>query len=420
MNLKRLGSPSVQPATPSPGRLLGGGRVSSGGARHARWCELSHRCAARVNPASTPSLANPIPTAGGTMSPVYRLLVQRQAQGHCYTANSLRFPGSIVGGLFTTWLAGPTVAGPQSSGRKPEARGSRHAYLLRRAPASRPTRPRPLPNDGAKGYNIPQRLVVGQLGCARVPLPLERRTAEGVCGRRLALAADVVEILEGCGLFAQLKPPSFQRLFTMARLVHFAKGEMIFRDGQVCPGVYVVGSGLVRVFKIGAGGKEHVLHLVGPGETFAEVAAIGDFPCPAHAEALAASCCVLLPASRFRQALAEDHQLCLDLMVSLTLWVRQLVSLMEDVVLRDAAGRVARYLLDTPAGPDGLVHLPSLKRHVASHLNLTSETFSRTIRRLAEAGVIEPREGNRLALRDRARLRQVAEGLLPPEDPGRL
>ena len=51
----------------------------------------------------------------------------------------------------------------------------------------------------------------------------------------------------------------------MARLVRFPKGKMIFRDGQECPGVFVVGSGLVRVFKTAPNGKEHVLHMVGPG-----------------------------------------------------------------------------------------------------------------------------------------------------------
>lgn len=224
---------------------------------------------------------------------------------------------------------------------------------------------------------------------------------------------NVPDILHNCRMFAQVKPEGFAKLVAIARLVRLEKGQRIFRQGDACPGVYVVGSGLVRVFKTAPTGKEHVLHLVGPGGTFAEVAAIGGFDCPANAEAAAATTCVLLPTDRFQQALAEDHRLCLDLMLGLTLWVRHLLGLVEDVVLRDAAGRLARFLLDSQPGDDGLVELPSLKRHVASHLNLTSETFSRTIRRLAEGGLIAPHDGNRVELLAPEKLRMIAEGMGP-------
>ncbi|MCY2989615.1 MAG: helix-turn-helix domain-containing protein [Planctomycetota bacterium] len=73
------------------------------------------------------------------------------------------------------------------------------------------------------------------------------------------------------------------------------------------------------------------------------------------------------------------------MMTGLSFWVRHLIGLLEDIVLRDATGRIARFLIESEPGEDGTVKLPSLKRHVASHLNLTSETFSRTFGRLIEA-----------------------------------
>ena len=224
---------------------------------------------------------------------------------------------------------------------------------------------------------------------------------------------NLIEILEACKLFSKVPAGGFQRLATIGRIRRFDKGQTIFREGQECPGVYVVGEGLVRVFKTGAAGKEHVLHMVGPGSTFAEAAAIGGFCVPASAEAVEDSICALLPLEPFRQALEQDHETCLGLMQSLTTWVRQLVGLMEDLVLRDAAGRLARYLLDAPEASDGTIELPGLKRHVASHLNLTSETFSRTLRRFIEAGLLAEPDSNRIELLDRDKLRQVADGLFP-------
>lgn len=228
-----------------------------------------------------------------------------------------------------------------------------------------------------------------------------------------AVSPNVAEILDGCRLFSAVQPECFGRLVTIARIAKFGKGKVIFREGEECRGMYVVGSGLVRVFKTGPQGKEHVLHMAGPGQTFAEVAAIGGFNVPASAEAVATTTCALLPADSFRKALEEDHALCLGMIGGLTLWVRHLVGLMEGVVLRDAAGRLARFLLDSAAGDDDLIELPTLKRHLASHLNLTSETFSRTIRRLVDAGLIAEPGGSRLKLLDRHGLHKVAEGLAP-------
>ncbi len=222
---------------------------------------------------------------------------------------------------------------------------------------------------------------------------------------------NVAEILQGCRLFSGVHARGFQRLVAIARLCRFEKAQVVFRDGQECPGVYVVGSGLVRVFKTSPNGKEHVLHMIGPGNTFAEVAAIGGFCCPASAEAVADTVCALLPLGPFRDLLESDHEFCREMMTGMAAWVRQLIDLIEDVVLRDAAGRLARYLLEADANAAGVVELPTLKRHVASHLNLTSETFSRTIRRLAEAGLIDEPDPYHVRLLDRQRLRQVAEGI---------
>ncbi len=226
------------------------------------------------------------------------------------------------------------------------------------------------------------------------------------------MKANVPDILNRCPLFEQIEPEGFAQLVAIGRIATFRKGQIVFRQGDPCPGVYVVGEGVVRIYKIGAGGKEHVLHLATAGQSFAEVAALGGFPMPATAEAMSATACALLPAEQFRALLQSDHRLCLGLLAGMARWVRQLVGLLEDIALRDAAGRLARYLLDLPAEADRRVRLPGLKRHVANHLNLTSETFSRTLRRLEEAGLI--RQHNELIeLCDRKQLQHVADGLAP-------
>ncbi|NJN46194.1 MAG: winged helix-turn-helix domain-containing protein [Candidatus Competibacteraceae bacterium] len=57
--------------------------------------------------------------------------------------------------------------------------------------------------------------------------------------------------------------------------------------------------------------------------------------------------------------------------------------------------------------------LPGLKKDLANQLNLTSETFSRTLRRLMDAGILAPTEDQGLRIVSRHRLQQICDGLFP-------
>ena len=224
---------------------------------------------------------------------------------------------------------------------------------------------------------------------------------------------EVAEVLQGCDLFAGVEPESRRRLAGMAVAKQYSRGAMIFREGDPPPGIFVVASGMVRLYKLAPNGKEHVLHLAGPDETFAEVAVIGEFPCPAYAEALEASTCILLPTSPFLRALRQSHDMCLQMMSGMTSRFRRLVGLVEGIVLRDAAGRVARYLMEAGGHPGPVVRLPGRKRDIASHLNMTGESFSRTLRLLRESELIEERKDGGLSILNLDGLRAVADGLFP-------
>jgi CRP/FNR family transcriptional regulator len=212
------------------------------------------------------------------------------------------------------------------------------------------------------------------------------------------------EVIGSCSVLASVSPPRREALASIGRAVRFAKGETIFRQDDPVAGMFIVASGLVRVYKTGASGKEHTLHLAAPGQTFAEVACIAGFPCPAWAEAVEATEALVLPTPGFAAMLRQDHALCLELLTGMGSWVRHLTGLLEDIVLRDASSRVARQLALAPRGPDGACELPGLRKHLASQLNLTAETLSRTLHRFAEARLIEVTDDQRIRIVDLAAL----------------
>jgi len=218
---------------------------------------------------------------------------------------------------------------------------------------------------------------------------------------------DKAAILATCELVRGISPGNRRTLLGMAKKLVLETGKVVFKQDDPCPGMYCVGSGVVRIYRLGAGGKEHTLHMAGPGQTFAEVAVIGGFASPAYAEVAQTAECVLLPNQAIQAFLRADHAFCLELLVGMSHWVRRLTDLLEDITLRDASGRVARHLLHAAPDAKGTIGLAGLKKHIASHLNLTSETFSRVMRKLADADVVEIIDDKRLRVLDRASLESL-------------
>ncbi|QDV62528.1 Crp/Fnr family transcriptional regulator [Crateriforma conspicua] len=210
---------------------------------------------------------------------------------------------------------------------------------------------------------------------------------------RIANDQPLERVILGCPLFAGLGPANIRSLALAARIQDFAAGELIFRQGEQCAGVYIVETGVVRVYCRGGGGQEHVLHLCGPGQSFAEVAVFADFDLPANAASVEATRCLFIPAEIIQDQIATNHDFCRQMLASMAFWTRHFTDLLSDIVLRDASDRILSYLQSLPRDATGIVDLPGPKKHIANHLDLTSETFSRTLRSLADRGHIEITSG---------------------------
>ena len=51
----------------------------------------------------------------------------------------------------------------------------------------------------------------------------------------------------------------------------FERGALLFSEGDPCTGLFVVASGKIRIFKLSPAGREQVLAVEGPGNSFAEL-----------------------------------------------------------------------------------------------------------------------------------------------------
>ena len=196
-------------------------------------------------------------------------------------------------------------------------------------------------------------------------------------------AFDVVRYLARLPLFSDIGDEALQHLAAGSSLRSIERGQPVFRQGEPCEHFHVVAGGQVKLFVISPAGQEKIVELVGPGGSFAEALMFLGKPCMVSAQALVDTLLVSVSRQAVMAELGRDHQFALRMLAGLS---RRLHGLVHDVQAYALNQSEAE---DCVSGDCITVSLPVSKGTVASRLSLTPEYFSRVLRELEEARLIE-------------------------------
>jgi CRP/FNR family transcriptional regulator len=190
------------------------------------------------------------------------------------------------------------------------------------------------------------------------------------------------------------------------------KGDVLFHEQDPAEAMYAVVTGQVKLVRYSPGGKEMLLHLVQPGQTFAEAALFGSGTYPATAVALTETRLWCLPRRRLEELIRRSPDLGLALVGSISVWTRKLAAKLELLTQRRVEERLAVYVLGRAAGRDlqagTSVALTEPKNLIAAQCGTAPEVLSRTFRRLEAEGILEV-DGDTMRILDVERLRALAE-----------
>lgn len=128
--------------------------------------------------------------------------------------------------------------------------------------------------------------------------------------------------------FASLSDERVAALAEEAACYAFAPGEMIFLDGEPGAGLWLLNAGQVKIFKCSPDGNEHILYVVGPGDSFNNIAALDGGPNPASACALSAVSACVLTCQTLHNTIRTDPELALIRFLADRTWM-----LVQQVVL---------------------------------------------------------------------------------------
>ena len=212
--------------------------------------------------------------------------------------------------------------------------------------------------------------------------------------------------LKSIPYFTGLRPEeidSVRKLFFERKV---ERGDIIVFEGDPPEALYFVGSGAVKIFRTSAEGKEQILNIARPGDSFNDVPVLDGGPNPASAQAMGLVTLYGISRQDLDDLLRKYPRLAVSIASVLAAQVRHLVALVDDLSFRPVVGRVARILLEY--GGDGTSHGQRLtQQDMAAIVGTAREVVSRSLQSLQSEGVIKI-DRHRIVVTDKEALGSIA------------
>jgi CRP-like cAMP-binding protein len=213
-------------------------------------------------------------------------------------------------------------------------------------------------------------------------------------------------------IFRGVLPADRDMIFRAGRRKQFKRGEILHFEGQAPERVYLLTSGLVKVTKLGPGGKEVILRLSTPGDVF------GATQCPfgqhcSTAHAFRPSATIMWGAEQFDRFVERVSRLRQNMLTVLTEDLRELEDRFSEVATQRIGVRVAVQLLrlvhSIGRPVDKTIEIELSREELGQMTGTTLFTISRVLSAWESYGVVKPLRGT-VAICDLNSLRLIAQG----------
>jgi len=199
-------------------------------------------------------------------------------------------------------------------------------------------------------------------------------------------------LLSSLPLFHKVSRAQISTIASYSRTRQLRRGAVLCRRGDRLAGVIALGYGIMKLALRRPDGDEKVVRFLNASETFGLCATLLERPCPVTIVALENSMIVEIPAPPLHRLIELDPRFAVNLVRAMAENFLDLLAEFESSVQQSALQRLAAYLgsLAAPNGaPDTwIARLPASKTAVAARLGITKETMSRSLRELANRGLI--------------------------------
>ena len=187
----------------------------------------------------------------------------------------------------------------------------------------------------------------------------------------------------------------------------FIKGQNIVSEGERDETLHFVNTGVVKIYKTSTEGKEQIIKLARPGESFNDITVFSDGPSPYSAQALGTITMVYkINKNDLMPVMKSNWKVAMNAAETLAEQSRLLLALIEDLSFKNVTNRVAKILLQHSApGPEGMPRLTQYE--MAAMAGTAREVVGRSLKTLEDSGAIKL-ERHRIVISNKEYLEQLA------------
>jgi CRP/FNR family transcriptional regulator len=202
--------------------------------------------------------------------------------------------------------------------------------------------------------------------------------------------------------FSKLNDEQLEKLKKISLIKKFQAKEILFYEGDEPIYLYVLLQGTLKVYKTNHKGQQIFLHQFYPGGLVAELANFENIPYPATAEFMSDSEVLRIDYKALEHDFFKNPDISFEIIKSLIAKHKILIDVIQKEVILTADAKVAKFILE-----NGELFKTLKNTQVASILNLTPETLSRTLSKFKSSGLIELDEQHHIRVLETQKLEEV-------------
>lgn len=203
-------------------------------------------------------------------------------------------------------------------------------------------------------------------------------------------------------IFQDLDNSSFEILSNNSIYKSLARGDTLCNKGDPSQGLFVLLRGQLKVYEVSVEGREVGLRLIKGVTVFGELGVIDNVPRSADIVALTQADVAIIPKVTLMKVFTESPQAAFGMFKHLTAMVRRLSQHHSVLAMPSASQRICAMLVELATHTNDInpmrFEVPRQKE-LASVVNTTRETVSRTLGQLIEQKVVQKDKSRMTVLR---------------------